>query len=143
MPYVVSAVALAHPIAVVPERSAVSFIGPGRSSDFFTYRSGELEKGPVAALTVAFGDLAAGVPDALRSLEQDPAWCVTLFAGHGASLALAGGDQLGAALRKHGDDTPAGVAEWGAGLRPEVAKRQAMAACGTYYYAPPSCLHVG
>ncbi|MFS8103319.1 FAD-dependent oxidoreductase [Lentzea alba] len=184
MPYVVSAVPLAHPIADVPERSAVSFIGPGRSaavinlgpgrsSAFFTYRAEnpaqELEKGPVGALTAAFGDLSAGVPDALRSLEQDPsgvyfdsvskvitpkwsngrvvlvgdaAWCVTLFAGHGASLALAGGDQLGAALQKHGDDIPAALTEWEAGLRPEVAKRQAMAARGTYYYAPPSRFHV-
>nr|AGS49509.1 putative monooxygenase [uncultured bacterium esnapd7] len=184
MPYVVAAFPLDHPIADVPETSATTFIGPGRtagvvnlgperSSAFFTYRADdpgrELANGAVKSLRGAFGDLAAGVPDALRSLEKDPdnayfdrvskvvaskwsngrvvlvgdaAWCVTLFAGHGASLALAGGDQLGAMLQKHGDDLPAALAEWEAGLRPEVTRRQAMAKRGTYYYAPPSDFHV-
>ncbi|RSM64263.1 monooxygenase [Actinoplanes sp. ATCC 53533] len=183
LPYVVGAFSLPHPVAGVPESSATTFIGPGRtaaivnlgprrSTAFFAYRcadpAAELKRGPVAALRAAFGDLGGGVPGALRHLEEDPsdayfdavsqvviprwsagravllgdaAWCVTLFAGHGAALALAGADQLGAALRQH-DDIPAALAEWEAGLRPEAAKRQALARRGMLQYAPPSRFHV-
>ncbi|MER7417416.1 FAD-dependent oxidoreductase [Micromonospora peucetia] len=128
----------------------------------------ELGRGPVDALGAAFGDLGGGVPDAIRHLEEDPAgayfdavsqvvmprwstgrvvllgdaaWCVTLFAGHGAALALAGADQLGAALQRH-DDVPAALAEWETGLRPEATKRQALARRGMLQYAPPSRFHV-
>ncbi|MFF4878697.1 FAD-dependent oxidoreductase [Micromonospora sp. NPDC000668] len=183
LPYVVAAFPLVHPVAGVPESSATTFIGPGRtaaivnlgpqrSSAFFTYRcadpGSDLRRGPVDALSATFGDLGAGVPDAIRHLEKDPAdayfdsvsqvvmprwsagrivllgdaaWCVTLFAGHGAALALAGADQLGAALRRH-DNIPAALAEWEAGLRPEVTKRQALARRGMHQYAPPSQFHV-
>ncbi|MFJ3232910.1 FAD-dependent oxidoreductase [Streptomyces sp. NPDC086787] len=184
LPYAVAAFPLDHPIEGVPDSSATTFIGtgrtagivnlgPGRSSAFFTYRcedpTRELERGPVEALRGAFGDLSAGVPDAIRHLEKDPgvayfdrvskvemprwssgrvvllgdaAWCVTLFAGYGAALALAGAHQLGAALGQHGDDIPAALAAWEAGLRPEVTKRQALARRGIYFYAPPSGFHV-
>lgn len=184
LPYVVAAFPLAHPVAGVPESSATTFIGPGRtaaivnlgpqrSSAFFTYRCVnpglELERGPVDALRAAFGDLAAGVPEAIRQLATDPAgayfdrvsqvdmprwssgrtvllgdaaWCVTLFAGHGAALALAGADQLGTALQRHDEDIPSTLAEWENGLRPEVTKRQALARRGMYQYAPPSRFHV-
>ncbi|MEH1014820.1 FAD-dependent oxidoreductase [Micromonospora sp. CPCC 206060] len=184
LPYLVAALPLAHPVAGVPESSATTFIGPGRtaaivnlgpqrSSAFFTYRcadpAADLGRGPVDALGAAFGDLGGGVPDAIRHLAKDPtsayfdavsqvvmprwstgrvvllgdaAWCVTLFAGHGAALALAGADQLGAALQRHEDDIPAALAEWEAGLRPEASKRQALARRGMLQYAPPSGLHV-
>ncbi|MFI7515630.1 FAD-dependent oxidoreductase [Micromonospora echinofusca] len=184
LPYVVAAFPLAGPVAGVPESSATTFIGPGRtaaiinlgprrSSAFFTYRCpdppAQLRRGPAAALAETFGDLGAGVPDALRQLDRDPsdayfdavsqvvmprwstgrivllgdaAWCVTLFAGHGAALALAGADQLGAALRRHDDDVPAALAGWEAGLRPEVTRRQALARRGMLQYAPPSRFHV-
>ncbi|MFG3644692.1 FAD-dependent oxidoreductase [Micromonospora sp. NPDC047762] len=184
LPYLVAAFPLPHPVPGVPESSATTHIGPGRtaamvnlgpqrSSAFFTYRSAEpatdLRQGPVDALRVAFGDLAGGVPDAIDHLAQDPAsayfdavsqvvmprwstgrvvllgdaaWCVTLFAGHGAALALAGADHLGTALRRHADDLPAALAEWEAGLRPEVGKRQALARRGMAQYAPPSRFHV-
>ncbi|WBB50668.1 FAD-dependent oxidoreductase [Verrucosispora sp. WMMA2044] len=129
----------------------------------------ELARGPVPALRAAFADLAGGVPEALRDLEADPAvayfdrvsqvkvpqwsvgravllgdaaWCVSLFAGHGAALALAGADRLGAALTRHGDDIRSALTQWEAGLRAEVAKRQALARRGMYQYAPPSGLHV-
>ncbi|WP_043962995.1 MULTISPECIES: FAD-dependent oxidoreductase [Micromonospora] len=184
LPYVVAAFPLPQPPAEVPESSATTFIGPGRtaaivnlgphrSSAFFTYRCAdpgrELTRGPVDALRAAFGDLAGGVPEAIRHVETDPssayfdrvsqvdaprwsigrvallgdaAWCVTLFAGHGAALALAGADQLGAALRRHGHDVPSALAEWETGLRPEIVKRQALARRGMYQYAPPSRFHV-
>lgn len=184
MPYVVAAFPLTEPVGDVPESSATTFIGPGRtagivnlgrnrSSAFFTYRCidplAELARGPVAALRTAFGDLAGGVPEAISQLDKNPdhayfdrvcqvvlprwstgrivllgdaAWCVTLFAGHGAALALAGADQLGTALQEHGEDITSALADWEAGLRPEVTKRQAMARRGAYFYAPPSRFHV-
>ncbi|MEU1748978.1 FAD-dependent oxidoreductase [Micromonospora arida] len=184
LPYLVAAFPLTHPVPGVPESSATTYIGPGRtaamvnlgperSSAFFTYRSAEptadLGSGPVDALRAAFGDLSGGVPDAIDHLAKDPAsayfdavsqvvmprwsagrvvllgdaaWCVTLFAGHGAALALAGADHLGAALRQHADDLPAALAQWETGLRPEVSKRQALARRGMAQYAPPSRFHV-
>ncbi|WP_433392061.1 FAD-dependent oxidoreductase [Micromonospora sp. KLBMP9576] len=183
LPYVVGAFPLAHPVAGVPESSATTFIGPGRtaalvnlgprrSSAFFTYRSADpaadLRRGAVDALDATFGDLGGGVPDAIRHLGEDPAgayfdavsqvvmprwssgrvvllgdaaWCVTLFAGHGATLALAGADQLGAALRRH-DDVQVALTEWEAALRPEATRRQALARRGMLQYAPPSQFHV-
>ncbi|GLY06890.1 FAD-dependent oxidoreductase [Actinoplanes sp. NBRC 101535] len=180
LPYVVAAFGLPHPVPGVPDDSATTFIGagrtaavvalgPGRSSAFFTYRcadpAAELRKGPAEALTAAFGDLGGGVPDALRHigpdtyfdavsqvvmprwstgrtvLVGDAAWCVTLFAGHGAALAMAGADELGAALLAH-DDVPSALAAWEASLRPEVLKRQALARRGMVQYAPPSDFHV-
>jgi len=184
LPYVVAAFPLTDSATAVPESSATTFIGPGRtaaivnlgpqrSSAFFTYRCAdpgrELKRGPVDALGEAFGDLAAGVPEAIGQLRTDPtgayfdrvsqvdlrqwstgriallgdaAWCVTLFAGHGAALALAGADQLGAALYGHGHDIPSALARWEAGLRPEVVKRQALARRGMHQYAPPTRFHV-
>nr|WP_085995594.1 FAD-dependent oxidoreductase [Nocardia transvalensis] len=131
--------------------------------------AGDLALGPVSALGRAFGDLGGGVADALRLLEIDPdgayfdsvgqivmdrwsrgrvvlvgdaAWCVTVFAGYGAALALDGADRLGAALEAHGDDIPAALDDWEAGLRPEVRKRQALARKGISRFAPPSRAHV-
>ncbi|GAB3851752.1 Rossmann-fold NAD(P)-binding domain-containing protein [Dactylosporangium cerinum] len=124
-----------------------------------------LRNGPVAALEQAFGDLGGGVPDVLRHLARDPAsayfdavsqvvmprwsngrtvlvgdaaWCVTVFAGHGATLALAGADQLGDALNEGSD----ALQRWEAGLRPAVTKRQAQARRGMRQYAPPTRFHV-
>jgi 2-polyprenyl-6-methoxyphenol hydroxylase-like FAD-dependent oxidoreductase len=153
-----------------PHRTAaVINLGPGRSSAFFAYRgpATDLEQGPAAALGEAFGDLGGGVPDALAQLREDPrgayfdsvsqirmdswsegrvvllgdaAWCVTLFAGYGAGLALSGADALGDALEH--DDLPAALATWEAQLRPEVAKRQALARTGIARFAPPTRFHV-
>ncbi len=151
--------------------AAVMNLGPGRSSAFFTYGSAdpeaELALGPVAALTAAFGDLGRGVADALGQLEADPAsayfdsvtqvvlgewsrgrvvlvgdsaWCVTVFAGYGAALALDGADRLGAALAA--DEIPAALAAWETALRPEVAKRQALARKGMARFVPPTKAHV-
>ncbi|MEU3011395.1 FAD-dependent oxidoreductase [Nocardia asteroides] len=130
--------------------------------------SAELALGPTPALTRAFGDLGGGVADALRELEAastdayfdsagqivmdhwshdrvvllgDAAWCVTVFSGYGAALALDGADQLGAALAAH-DDIPTALAAWETSLRPEVTKRQALARKGISRFAPPSRAHV-
>lgn len=129
----------------------------------------ELALGPAPALTRAFGDLGRGVADALRQLGADPtsayfdsvgqvvmdrwshgrvvllgdaAWCVTVFAGYGAALALDGADRLGAAVAAHGDDISTALDAWEASLRPEVRKRQALARKGISRFAPPSRAHV-
>lgn len=75
-------------------------------------------------------------------LLGDAAWCVTVFAGYGAALALDGADRLGTALAAHGDDIPAALDAWEATLRPEVTKRQALARKGISRFAPPSRAHV-
>ncbi|RKN39424.1 FAD-binding protein [Micromonospora endolithica] len=129
----------------------------------------ERAAGAVSALTGAFGDLGGGVPDALSQLAADPprayfdavsqvvtdrwsrgrvvllgdaAWCVSLFAGYGAALAVAGADRLGDALDEHGGDVPAALARWEASLRPEVRRRQAAARRGMSQYAPATRAHV-
>ncbi|MGW0247225.1 FAD-dependent monooxygenase [Nocardia goodfellowii] len=129
----------------------------------------EVALGPTAALTAAFGDLGRGVADALRELAADPAaayfdsvgqivmdrwssgrvvllgdaaWCVTVFAGYGAALALDGADRLGTALAAQQADIPAALDSWERSLRPEVDKRQALARKGMVKFAPPSRAHV-
>ncbi|MFD3745393.1 FAD-dependent oxidoreductase [Nocardia sp. NPDC058633] len=129
----------------------------------------ELALGAAPALTRAFGDLGGGVADALRQLETGPAtayfdsvgqivmdrwsrgrvvllgdaaWCVTVFAGYGAALALDGADRLGTEIAAHGNDIPAALDTWEESLRPEVRKRQALARRGMSRFAPPSRAHV-
>ncbi|MGS2809712.1 FAD-dependent oxidoreductase [Nocardia sp. MW-W600-9] len=146
-----------------PERSSAFFAYRCLDPDT------ELALGAAPALTGAFGDLGGGVADALRQLDAEPgtayfdsvgqivmdrwsqgrvvllgdaAWCVTVFAGYGAALALDGADQLGTALAAHGDDIPAALDAWETTLRPEVNKRQALARRGISRFAPPSRTHV-
>ncbi|MBL1076427.1 FAD-dependent oxidoreductase [Nocardia sp. 2] len=129
----------------------------------------ELSLGPSAALERAFGDLGGGVADALREVAADPAiayfdtvgqivtdrwshgrivllgdsaWCVTVFAGYGAALALDGADRLGAAIAARPEDLSAALTAWEAAIRPEVLKRQALARKGISRFAPPSRAHV-
>ncbi|MFF0634618.1 FAD-dependent oxidoreductase [Nocardia sp. NPDC004151] len=146
-----------------PERSSAFFAY--RCPDPDT----ELSLGAAPALTRAFGDLGGGVADALRQLDAEPgtayfdsvgqivmdrwsqgrvvllgdaAWCVTVFAGYGAALALDGADRLGTALAAHGDDIPAALDHWETTLRPEVNKRQSLVRKGISRFAPPSRTHV-
>ncbi|MGW5388304.1 FAD-dependent oxidoreductase [Nocardia sp. NPDC003963] len=129
----------------------------------------ESARGAASALTRAFGDLGGGIADALRQLTVDPsdayfdsvgqivmdrwsrgrvvllgdaAWCVTVFAGYGAALALDGADRLGAAAEAHDADIPAALDAWEESLRPEVRKRQALARKGISRFAPPTRAHV-
>ncbi|WP_107655262.1 FAD-dependent oxidoreductase [Nocardia suismassiliense] len=140
-----------------PERSSAFFTY--RCPD----PTAELALGAAPALDRAFGDLGGGVADALRQLAADPAtayfdsvgqivtdrwsqgrvvllgdaaWCVTVFAGYGAALALDGADRLGTALAAHGDDIPTALATWETALRPEAHKRQALARKGIGRFAP-------
>jgi 2-polyprenyl-6-methoxyphenol hydroxylase-like FAD-dependent oxidoreductase len=54
----------------------------------------------------------------------DAAWCVTLYAGMGASSGIAGGDLLGTMLERHDDDVPGALREWEARLRPFIVTEQ-------------------
>ncbi|WP_280456953.1 FAD-dependent oxidoreductase [Nocardia carnea] len=129
----------------------------------------DLELGAAAALTRSFADLGGGVAAALHQLEADPAgayfdsvgqvvmdrwsdgrivllgdaaWCVTVFAGYGAALALDGADRLGSALADHGENIPGALGTWEASLRGEVGKRQTLARRGMSRFAPPTRAHV-
>ncbi|WP_280180837.1 FAD-dependent oxidoreductase [Nocardia farcinica] len=153
-----------------PRRTAaVMNLGPHRSATFFTYRcddtAAEYARGPERALTAAFGDLGGATAQALAQvtatayfdaatqvtldglhrgrvvLVGDSAWCVTVFAGYGAALAIDGADRLGAALSRHGD-IPTALAAWETELGPEIHKRQALARRGVSRFAPPTRAHV-
>ncbi|ADD44975.1 FAD-dependent oxidoreductase [Stackebrandtia nassauensis] len=129
----------------------------------------ELARGAFASLAERFGDLGGGFPDALRQLKADPdaayfdsvsqidlgswfrgrvvllgdaAWCVTLFAGYGAALAMTGAERLGAAITESGVDLATALEQWEAELRPEVRKRQSLARKGTAQFCPPTRFHV-
>ncbi|WP_246843204.1 FAD-dependent oxidoreductase [Allokutzneria sp. NRRL B-24872] len=152
-----------------PRRTAaVVNLGPGRSSAFFAYHhadvAAELKRGAAKSLGEAFADLGGAFPDVLAQVSDaayfdsvsqiamdswsrgrvvllgDAAWCVTLFAGYGAALALTGADHLGLALAE--DDLPTALTRWEARLRPEVSKRQALARKGISQFAPPTRAHV-
>lgn len=141
-------------------------------SAFFTYRTptAEADAGsPAEAVAAHFGDLTGPVHDSARraagtaegyfdSVSQvimdswsrgrvvlvgDAAWCVSLFAGHGAGLALAGADRLGRALAADRGDIDTALRTWEAGLRPEVVTRQRQARAGMARFAPPSRIHLG
>ncbi|BDH56191.1 FAD-dependent monooxygenase [Tsukamurella sp. PLM1] len=130
---------------------------------------GELEAGVAAALAERYADLAGELRAVLDSraahsrgayfdavsqvvmdcwstgrtvLLGDAAWCVSLFAGHGAGLALAGADRLGIALAEHPDDVTAALRTWEQGLRDEVREHQRKARLGMARYAPPSRVHL-
>jgi 2-polyprenyl-6-methoxyphenol hydroxylase-like FAD-dependent oxidoreductase len=116
-------------------------------------RGHDLRAGPRVSLERTFGDLGWVVPEILGQLDTtdevyfdqvsqvrtdrwshgrvvllgDAAWCVSLFAGFGSSLAVGGADWLGDELDRelgHGGDIPAALARWEARLRPLVAERQ-------------------
>ncbi|WP_228788468.1 hypothetical protein [Nocardia puris] len=128
-----------------------------------------LARGPHRALTEAFGDLGGAIPAVLSQLSAssaevyfdsvsqikmsawhdgrvtllgDSAWCVSLFAGHGAALALTGATTLGDALDNHPGDIPSALSEWESRRRPDVRTRQAQARKGMVQYTPPTRAHV-
>ncbi|MEV4084288.1 FAD-dependent monooxygenase [Nonomuraea fuscirosea] len=142
---------------------AMMSVGDGRTAAFFGYRTdGGRAGASLEELRTIYGDMGWLVPQALEGLETaesvyfdsisqmvvdrwskgrvvllgDAAWCVTLFAGYGSSLAVGGADRLGAALARHGDDVLAALAEWEAELRPEAEKKQRLGRRVKGVYAP-------
>ncbi|TMR09681.1 monooxygenase [Nonomuraea turkmeniaca] len=147
----------------------IANLGPGRTAAFFTYGAAnpaaELAKGPRRALADAYRDITWAAPDLIRDMSTDSvyfdsvsqivadrwsdgrvvllgdaAWCVTLFAGYGSSLAVGGAELLGTALRRHPGDIPAGLREWEAELRLEAEERLAMGRRNTRAHAPANRL---
>jgi 2-polyprenyl-6-methoxyphenol hydroxylase-like FAD-dependent oxidoreductase len=57
-------------------------------------------------------------------LLGDAAWCVSLFAGYGSSLAVGGADLLGDALDTTPEGIPASLVAWERRLRPTVEHKQ-------------------
>lgn len=57
-------------------------------------------------------------------LLGDAAWCVTLYAGMGASSGIAGGELLGTMLERHPDDLPRALRAWEDRLRPFISAEQ-------------------
>ncbi|MER7370089.1 FAD-dependent oxidoreductase [Nonomuraea wenchangensis] len=142
---------------------AMMSVGDGRTAAFFGYRTdGGRAQASLEELGELYGDMGWLVPQALEGLKTadsvyfdaisqmvvdrwstgrvvllgDAAWCVTLFAGYGSSLAVGGAHRLGAALERHGDDVLAALAEWEAELRPEAEKKQQLGRRVKGVYAP-------
>ncbi|QFY10191.1 FAD-dependent oxidoreductase [Nonomuraea phyllanthi] len=142
---------------------AMMSVGDGRTAAFFGYRTeGGRAQASLEELREIYGDMGWLVPQALEGLKTadsvyfdsisqmvvdrwskgrvvllgDAAWCVTLFAGYGSSLAVGGADRLGAALERDGDDVLAALAEWEAELRPEAEKKQKLGRRVKGVYAP-------
>ena len=144
---------------------AIVSLGGERAVAFFGYRTerpmDELADGPQVALPRAYADMGWVAPTVLEQLGGaesvyfdtisqmvvdrwsrgrvvllgDAAWCVTLFAGFGSSLAVGGADALGAALERHAD-VPTALQAWEAEIRPEAERKQKLGRQVKGLYAP-------
>jgi 2-polyprenyl-6-methoxyphenol hydroxylase-like FAD-dependent oxidoreductase len=149
----------------------VTCLGAGRTAAFFVYANGdpaaEVAKGPVRAVDDVFGELGWEVPQLRAQLRAsasvyfdsvsqitldrwtsgrvvllgDAAWCVSLFAGYGASLAIGGADLLATKLQQD-DDVTRALDAWETELRPTVRKRQLTGRRNTSAQAPPTRVHL-
>ncbi|MEV0584544.1 FAD-dependent monooxygenase [Nonomuraea sp. NPDC050310] len=145
---------------------AMISVGDGRSAAFFGYRTDLAPGASIEELHDVYGDMGWLVPHALHELKSaesvyfdtisqmvvdrwsqgrvvllgDAAWCVTLFAGYGSSLAVGGADRLGAALERHPGDIPAALAAWEDELRPEAEQKQKLGRRVKGVYAPRNAL---
>ncbi|MEU7749339.1 FAD-dependent monooxygenase [Nonomuraea sp. NPDC049158] len=148
--------------------AAVISIPDGRNVAFFGYRTDHARPGEDVSteLQRVYGDLGWVIPEALTGLQRaesvyfdtisqvvapswskgravllgDAAWCVTLFAGYGSSLAVGGADRLGTELAAHPGDLPAALAAWEAAIRPEAERKQKLGRRVKGVYAPTSPL---
>ncbi|MFC4121592.1 FAD-dependent monooxygenase [Nonomuraea zeae] len=69
-------------------------------------------------------------------LIGDSAWCVTLYAGMGASSGIAGGELLGTMLERHPGDLPGALRAWEARMRPFIDVQQDSALTGRRMFTP-------
>jgi len=68
-------------------------------------------------------------------LVGDAAWCLTLFSGVGASMAMKGGHELGQALGADGD-VSAGLERWETTMRPLVHKERRLVWLKSQLFVP-------
>lgn len=153
-------------LTVAGRTLAIINLGDRGSAAFFAYRTddpaAELMAGPLVALPRAYNDIKWVAPQVLGQLSNaesvyfdtvsqvvvdrwrrgrvvllgDAAWCVTLFAGFGASLAIGGAERLGAALEAHPDKIALALGEWDRDLRPEAEAKQKLGRQVKGLYAP-------
>jgi 2-polyprenyl-6-methoxyphenol hydroxylase-like FAD-dependent oxidoreductase len=69
-------------------------------------------------------------------LIGDSAWCVTLYAGMGASSGMAGGELLGTMVHRHPGDVPGALRAWEARMRPFIHLQQESALPGRRIFTP-------
>jgi 2-polyprenyl-6-methoxyphenol hydroxylase-like FAD-dependent oxidoreductase len=142
----------AFKLLAVPGRQVGFYdAGDGQMAAFFVHRSGDgtLPADPAARLRTVYGDLGWMVPQALAAMPErgeiyydlvaqvvserwsagrtvlvgDAAYAVSLLAGQGASLAIAGPQMLADELGT-GDGIAAALARWETRLRPLIAQKQ-------------------
>ncbi|MET8990670.1 FAD-dependent monooxygenase [Nonomuraea wenchangensis] len=139
---------------------APSLLFSYRTSDI----DAEFSRPPIESIRAAYGPEPTGplleglltryeeAPDALfDSVQQvkmpqwhhgrvvligDSAWCVTLYAGMGASSGMAGGELLGTMLQRHPDDVPGALRAWEARMRPFIHLQQESAVPGRRIFTP-------
>lgn len=127
----------------------------------------ELDAGVVPSLQAHFSDVGGGAPEVLGQIARSPsttyfdrvsqivmpqwstgttvlvgdaAWCTSLFAGYGGSLALHGAQALRDTLSgcSAPSEIPSRLEAWERDLRPPVEKRQKEAGQGERYFSPTS-----
>ncbi|WP_047524306.1 FAD-dependent monooxygenase [Microbacterium sp. ZOR0019] len=144
--------------------AAVISAGDGRNVAFFGYRADHARPGADvhAELRRIYGDLGWIIPEVLTGFQEadsvyfdtvsqvvvpswskgrvallgDSAWCVTLFAGYGSSLAVGGADRLVTELTARPDDIPAALQAWETAIRPEAERKQRLGRRVKGIYAP-------
>jgi 2-polyprenyl-6-methoxyphenol hydroxylase-like FAD-dependent oxidoreductase len=119
-------------------------------------------------LLTHYGDLPWLVPELIAAAPQDPepyfdgveqvelprwshgrvvllgdaAWCVSLLAGQGASLAMAGAAALASALPSSVRDLDPALYRYETSLRPEIVHRQAVGRKTARWFVPPTPFHL-
>ncbi|MFI6599499.1 FAD-dependent monooxygenase [Nonomuraea sp. NPDC050536] len=149
----------------------IADLGGGRVAAYFIYGcqdpGAELALGPRRALLRAFPGQRWGATDLIGGLDEDAvyfdsvaqivmdrwsrgrvvlvgdaAWCVSLFAGYGSSLAVGSADLLATSLEAHPGDLGVALEAWEAGLRAEVADRRRRGRANTGVHAPRNRLEL-
>lgn len=155
-------------IGLVGRGLGVTSLPDGRCAVLFAFRSdtvdADLAAGAATSLRRVFGDLGWMVPELLSHVDRDEsayfdricqirmpswhdgrivllgdsAWCVSLFAANGASLAIGAAKLLGDLLDEHPGDVPAALAAWEERFRPVVTAKQKEALRATAMFVAPS-----
>ena len=155
-------------MAIKDRMAGLYEVDPGRIMAFFVIRDDSHERphDPLPRLRAAFADLGWVLPETLAAAPgpediyydgvaqvQMPAWhtqrtilvgdaayAVSLLAGQGASLALAGGRALGQVLSGEADIEPA-LARFEQRLRPLVLEKQRAGRRMAKWFVPATPLH--